>query len=208
MIRLRAPHYHLFTGYNGIVSARDMVIPITKQVSQFVLLRLRLFNVLLWRLSYIRVASSVQSKGFESLKRPLHTSTNDDDDFADLGLPVKRGGCMLPKLMTEKPEPFLKISDTKKKLPGSYFKPGSCLNIKDISTKVGISSPVPSLDLENNNDGTSNFRTSSSVMIKNVPSIINLLELKEAISVFGKVSKASKRSVPNGLNCYDIEFKG
>ena len=102
-----------------------MVIPITK------------------KLSCIRVVRSVQSKGFKSLKRPLHTSTNDEDDFAELGLPVEKGGCMIPKLMTKKPE----------------------------------------------------------------PSTINVLELEEAISFFGKVSKASKRSVPNRFDYYDIEFK-
>ncbi|XVF32865.1 hypothetical protein REPUB_Repub17cG0119600 [Reevesia pubescens] len=149
----------------------------------------------------------VWTKGFESLNWPLQTSTNDDDDFEDLGLPVERGGSVIPKLMTEKRESFLKINGTKLKSHGSSFKADSCLNIEDVSTKVGNSSPVPSLDLENNNDGRSYFRTSSSVTIKNVPSIISLLELKEAILVFGKVSKASKRSVPNGLDCCDIEFK-
>ncbi|KAK6239460.1 hypothetical protein QUC31_004929 [Theobroma cacao] len=81
--------------------------------------------------------------------------------------------------------------------------------MKDIALVVGNSSPVPSLDFENCNDEecTFKFGTSLSVMIKNVPSIINLLQLKEAISAFVKVSKASKRSVPNGLDCCDIEFK-
>ncbi|XVF72713.1 hypothetical protein PTKIN_Ptkin12aG0142400 [Pterospermum kingtungense] len=179
---------NLFPGYNGLVSTKKMVIPVSR------------------RLSYIRVVSSVQSKGFESLNRLLHTSSNDDDDFAELGLPVERGGCLIPKLMTEKPEPFLK-TESKKKSHGSSFKADGCLNNRDISKKAGISSPVPTLDLENNNDGRSNFRTSSSITIKNVPSIINLLDLKEAISVFGNVSKASKRSVADGLDCCDIEFK-
>lgn len=63
------------------------------------------------------------------------------------------------------------------------------------------------IDLENNNDRRFNFRASSSITIKNVPSIITLLELKEALSIFGEVSKASKRSVADGLDCCDIEFK-
>ncbi|XVE73403.1 hypothetical protein DITRI_Ditri11bG0115400 [Diplodiscus trichospermus] len=179
MIRLRASIYHIFTGNNSLVTARKMVIPIT----------------------------SLQSKRFQSLQ-PLHTSnSDDDDDFAELGLPVARAGCVIPKLMTEKREPLLEISDTIKKSHGLYVETDSCLKIKGISTKVGISSPVPSLAIENNNDGRSNFSSSCSVTIKNVPSIVTLLELKEAVSLLGNVSKASKRSVPNGLDCCDIEFK-
>ena len=49
-------------------------------------------HILYRRLSYIRVVGSIQSKGLESLKRPLHTSTNDDDDFTELVLLVERGG--------------------------------------------------------------------------------------------------------------------
>ncbi|MBA0652862.1 hypothetical protein Goklo_020088, partial [Gossypium klotzschianum] len=99
-----------------------------------------------------------------------------------------------------------KINGTKKKLNGSPFKEDSCLNIKDVSLKVG-NSFVPSLDLENNNSGRSTFRTSSSVTIKNAPSIIDFLELKEAISVFGKVIKVSRRPGTYGLDNWDIEFK-
>ncbi|KAE8697943.1 MYB-like DNA-binding domain protein [Hibiscus syriacus] len=174
--RFRVPVYHLFTGYSGFVSARKTALPIT------------------W-----------QSKGFESLKRSLHTST-DDDDFAELGLPEERVGGIIRKLKTGKPEHFVKIGGAEKKLNGSHFKADSHLNIKDVSHKVAKSS-VPSLDLQNNNDEKSNFRTSHSVTIKNVPSIIDCLKLKKTISVFGKVSKFSKRSVPNGLDCCDIEFK-
>ncbi|KAK8565527.1 hypothetical protein V6N13_020626 [Hibiscus sabdariffa] len=167
--RFRVSVYHLLSGYSGLVSARKTALPIT----------------------------CIQSKGFESLKRSLHTST-DDDDFAELGLPVERVGGVVRKLKTGKPEYFL--------LNGSPFKSDSHLKIKDVSHKVEKSS-VPSLDLLNDNDKISDFKTSHSVTIKNVPSIIDSLELKEAISVFGKVSKFSKRSVPNGLDCYDIEFK-
>ncbi|KAE8722850.1 MYB-like DNA-binding domain protein [Hibiscus syriacus] len=124
----------------------------------------------------------VYSIGFGSLERSLHTST-DDDDFVELGLQVERVGGVIQKLKTGKPE---------------YF--------PDVSCKVGKSS-VSSLDVQNDNDEGCNCRTSHSVTIKNVPSIINCLELKEAISVFGKVSKASKRSVPNRFDCCDIELK-
>ncbi|OMO63954.1 Thioredoxin [Corchorus capsularis] len=114
---------------------------------------------------------------------------------------MENGGGIL--LQTEKRDP-LRIGGTKKKNQGSPCK-DSCPNKKDVSPKLGNS--TTSRDLENNNDKSSNFRTSSSVTIKNVPSIIDLPQLEEAISVFGKVSKAFKRSVPNGLDCCDIEFK-
>ncbi|KAA3475103.1 Thioredoxin [Gossypium australe] len=148
---------------------------------------------------------SIQPKGFESLKRSVHTS-NDDDDFAELGLPVERVGGVIAKLRTERPQHFVKINGTKKKLNGSPFKEDSCLNIKDVSLEVG-NSFVPSVDLENNNSGRSTFRTSSSVTIKNAPSIIDFLELKEAVSVFGKVIKVSRRPGPYGLDNWDIEFE-
>ncbi|GMI66623.1 hypothetical protein HRI_000331600 [Hibiscus trionum] len=175
--RFRVSVHHLLTGYSGLVSARKIALPIT----------------------------CIQSKGFESLKRSLHTST-DGDDFAELGLPVERVGGVVRKLKTGKPEYFLKIGGAEKKLNGSPFKADSYIKIMDVSHKVAKSS-VPSLDLENENDKNSDFKTSHSVTIKNVPSIIDCLELKEAISLFGKVSKFSKRSVSNGLDCCDIEFK-
>jgi hypothetical protein len=31
--------------------------------------------------------------------------------------------------------------------------------------------------------------------------------LKEAVSTYGKISNASMRAVPNGLDCCDIEFE-
>ncbi|XP_017973714.1 PREDICTED: uncharacterized protein LOC18613667 [Theobroma cacao] len=147
--------------------------------------------------------------------------------LTELALPVEGGG-VIPKLKTEKPEPFgvsiqgisytpshpsvplwQRISGTKKKPYASFSKADSFPSMKDIALEVGNSSPVPSLDFENCNDEecTFKFGTSLSVMIKNEPSIINLLQLKEAISAFVKVPKASKRSVPNGLDCCDIEFK-
>ncbi|TYG93645.1 hypothetical protein ES288_A11G126900v1 [Gossypium darwinii] len=175
--RFRVSLHHLVTGYAGLVSARKIVLPLT----------------------------CIQPKGLESLKRSVHTS-NDDGDFAELGLPVERVGGVIAKLMTERPQHFVKINGTKKKLNGSPFKEDSCLNIKDVSLIVG-NSFVPSLDLENNDSGRSTFRTSSSVTIKNAPSIIDFLELKEAISVFGKVIKVSRRPGPYGLDNWDIEFK-
>lgn len=54
----------------------------------------------------MKVLGSFQYKGFESLKQPLHTSTDNDDDFEELGDPVEKGLRMPIKLKTEKPEPY------------------------------------------------------------------------------------------------------
>lgn len=49
---------------------------------------------------------SFQLNGVKSLKRYLHYSSEEEDDFSELGSPVGQGGGTVLKLMTEKPEPF------------------------------------------------------------------------------------------------------
>uniref|UniRef100_A0A2P2P121 Uncharacterized protein LOC105137957 isoform X11 n=1 Tax=Rhizophora mucronata TaxID=61149 RepID=A0A2P2P121_RHIMU len=51
------------------------------------------------------------------------------------------------------------------------------------------------------------FKSSTSVTIRNIPSIIQLPHLIEAILIFGKILNASVKTVPNGLDCCDIEFE-
>ncbi|KAE8693720.1 hypothetical protein F3Y22_tig00110794pilonHSYRG00133 [Hibiscus syriacus] len=166
--RFRVSVFRLLTGYSGLVSPRKIALPITWQI---------LFAHITYEVILCKSGCSIQTKRFGSLERSLHTST-DDDDFAELGLPVERVGGVIQKLKTGKPEYFLNTNGAKQKLNGSPFKTDSRLNIKDASCKVGKSS-VPSPDLQNDNDER----------------------------FFGKVSKASKRSVPNGFDCCDIEFK-
>uniref|UniRef100_A0A6M2ELV2 Uncharacterized protein n=1 Tax=Populus davidiana TaxID=266767 RepID=A0A6M2ELV2_9ROSI len=83
-------------------------------------------------------------------------------------------------------------------------------------SKLIICASTPHLKPENNTDAScsnlakknaSNFKSSTSVTIENVPSLIHLCRLKEAVSTFGKISNASMRAVPNGLDCCDIEFE-
>lgn len=47
-----------------------------------------------------------QLEGIQSLRRSFYSSSDEDDDFAELGSPVARSLGTLKKLKTEKPEPF------------------------------------------------------------------------------------------------------
>lgn len=122
-----------------------------------------------------------------------------------------------------------------KKLTGTASKQNNCASKNSVSTKKASSLPsesirklvntfskqnncasTPHLKPENNTDAScsnlakknaSNFKSSTSVTIENVPSLIHLHRLKEAVSTFGKISNASMRAVPNGLDCCDIEFE-
>lgn len=121
------------------------------------------------------------------------------------------------------------------KLTGTASKQNNCASKNSVSTKKASSLPsesirklantfskqnncasTPHLKPENNTDAScsnlakknaSNFKSSTSVTIENVPSLIHLRRLKEAVSTFGKISNASMRAVPNGLDCCDIEFE-
>lgn len=123
------------------------------------------------------------------------------------------------------------------KLTGTASKQNNCASKKQnsVSTKKASSLPsesirnlvstfskqnncasTPYLKPENNTDAScsklakknaSNFKSSTSVTIENVPSLLHLRRLKEAVSTYGKISNASMRAVPNGLDCCDIEFE-
>uniref|UniRef100_A0A3N7G3Y3 Uncharacterized protein n=1 Tax=Populus trichocarpa TaxID=3694 RepID=A0A3N7G3Y3_POPTR len=121
------------------------------------------------------------------------------------------------------------------KLTGTASKQNNCASKNSVSTKKASSLPsesirnlvntfskqnncasTPHLKPENNTDAScsklakknaSNFKSSTSVTIENVPSLLHLRRLKEAVSTYGKISNASMRAVPNGLDCCDIEFE-
>lgn len=121
------------------------------------------------------------------------------------------------------------------KLTGTASKQNNCASKNSVSTKKASSLPsesirnlvstfskqnncasTPYLKPENNTDAScsklakknaSNFKSSTSVTIENVPSLLHLRRLKEAVSTYGKISNASMRAVPNGLDCCDIEFE-
>ncbi|KAI5599176.1 hypothetical protein BDE02_02G181100 [Populus trichocarpa] len=92
----------------------------------------------------------------------------------------------------------------------------SIRNLVNTFSKQNNCASTPHLKPENNTDAScsklakknaSNFKSSTSVTIENVPSLLHLRRLKEAVSTYGKISNASMRAVPNGLDCCDIEFE-
>ena len=58
-----------------------------------------------------------------------------------------------------------------------------------------------------NNKSTSTFKKPKSICVKNVPSVLSLAQLKEALSVFGMISHASMRTKQDELDCCDVEFE-
>ncbi|KAL3519136.1 hypothetical protein ACH5RR_021725 [Cinchona calisaya] len=61
--------------------------------------------------------------------------------------------------------------------------------------------------LDVNRKSSPKVDTSCSVSVKNIPSTVGLSDLVQAISMFGKVSSACIRSVPDGLDCCDVDFE-
>ena len=88
-------------------------------------------------------------------------------------------------------------------------------SLKDNSSKLGKSYLTLRLKLDNldnvssnpNSVDASNFKGSSSVSIEKIPSSVKLSQLKEALSVFGKISKASMRSKIKKDDCCNIQFE-
>ena len=88
-------------------------------------------------------------------------------------------------------------------------------SLKDNSTKLVNSSLALRLKLDNldnvssnpNNVNASNFNSSSSISVEKIPSSVNLSQLKEALSTFGKISKASMRNKPKKRGCCYIQFE-
>ena len=88
-------------------------------------------------------------------------------------------------------------------------------SLKDNSTKLVNSSLALRLKLNNldnvssnpNNVNASNFNSSSSISVEKIPSSVKLSQLKEALSTFGKISKASMRSKPKKCGCCYIQFE-
>ncbi|KAL7199044.1 hypothetical protein ACSBR2_021347 [Camellia fascicularis] len=133
-------------------------------------------------------SNRLQLQGIESLKRSLHSFVDDDDDFSELGPATAQRAAKQLKLMTEKRELY----------------------------GVKTSPSVPR-KLQNQNDDSrytvntknaSHLPNSSSITIEDVPSIVKLSQLIGAISIFGEISRASMRTLPNGLHCCDVEFQG
>ncbi|KAK9281400.1 hypothetical protein L1049_004300 [Liquidambar formosana] len=182
---------------------------------------------------YRRTLANCQLQGIRS-QESLHSSSDEDDDFAELGLPLlqggstvlklttkkpeklSQGGSTVLKLMTEKSEHFKKTDPARKASSSTSLHAESNPTSTDIRLKQG--NPIPGLHLKFENDSevprlnvnsktASNCKNSSSITIENIPSVINLPQLKEAISIFGKITNASMRTVPNELDCCDVVFE-
>lgn len=68
------------------------------------------------------------------LPRSFHSSSSGDDDFSELGSPVPKAATSLPKLMTEKPEPYNKKANRRRKPSGVLSE--SCTSLEDDSSKL------------------------------------------------------------------------
>lgn len=152
---------------------------------------------------YIRSKSNIGTLtnprlGFRSLQQSFYSSLDEDDDgFAELGAPVDvahKGGTV-PKLMTEKREPFKKDDPTRKSSSASR----SPSNGRPNST----ASPSPPLK----NKGAQTFRNPNVIVVENVPSTVDIYQLKKAASVFGVITTASMSSGPNKLGLCSLEFE-
>lgn len=155
--------------------------------------------------------SSFQFQRFKSSKGLLIKVHDDDNDFSDLGPPVERAIRQL-KLVTEKPDLFLKL-DNGRKVSSRKSRSESEQHVKGIIST--LDKPCQS-ELANGDDASRSTYTTSdaasrngrrSISVGNVPSTISLSQLVKAVSVFGKVCTTSVRHLPDGLNCWDIQFK-
>ncbi|XP_030945532.1 uncharacterized protein LOC115970018 [Quercus lobata] len=163
----------------------------------------------------IQRLANFQLEGIQSLRRSFYSSSGEDDDFAELGSPVVRSLGTLKKLKTEKPEPFRKNEHAKRSSSGKSLRSEASPSLKDNSTKLVNSSLALRLKLDNldnvssnpNNVNASNFNSSSSISVEKIPSSVSLSQLKEALSTFGKISKASMRSKPKKRGCCYIQFE-
>ncbi|XP_015164990.1 uncharacterized protein [Solanum tuberosum] len=158
-----------------------------------------------------RSCSSFQFQRFKSSKGLLFKVHNDDNDFSDLGPPVERAFGQL-KLVTEKRDPFLKL-DNGRKVSSRKSRSESMQRVK--GKVLTLDKPHQS-GCGNGDDASGSTYTTSdaacmdvrrSIAVGNVPSTISLSQLVEAVSVFGKFCAASVRHLPDGLNCWDIQFK-
>lgn len=62
-------------------------------------------------------------------------------------------------------------------------------------------------DVTSNNKCHSSIKNSSSISIENVPSAVNMSELLESLSTFGKVSSSSMENVASGLDRCFVKYE-
>ncbi|KAF3436522.1 hypothetical protein FNV43_RR23614 [Rhamnella rubrinervis] len=189
--KLRASLCAAITGEHGIISA----------------------SAILRASAYMR--NICLSEGIQSLKQSFHNAS-DEDEFSVLGPVVGKGETNIRKLMTEKPDHYRKLNSTIKASSRSSLPAKSIPKLKENFSELYNSSPTVFLKLENqknvygsdiNNKSTSNFKKLKSICVKNLPSVLSLSQLKEALSVFGMISHASLRTKQDELDCCDVEFE-
>ncbi|KAE8009392.1 hypothetical protein FH972_005830 [Carpinus fangiana] len=191
--RLRACLSALFTGEHGVVSR----------------------SVKPRAASYLRILANSQSEGIHSLRRSLHSSSEEDDDFSESAVPVAQGVGTHLKLKTAKPDPFRKDEPRRRSSSRMSLPAEGRPRSKGISSKLVKSSPTPTLKPDNQVNISStptninffNFKSSSSISVENVPSTIKLSLLKSELSVFGEISMASMTSKPNEFDCCYVQFE-
>ncbi|KAM7501172.1 hypothetical protein LguiB_000076 [Lonicera macranthoides] len=157
-------------------------------------------------------SSSNEEDGFSELGPSV-------DFFTELGPPLVQSAGPPLKLVTEKPEIFKRKAPSMKGKGGRILPAESSPILRNILSGLGTgkASPAssPKLDDPNNiseftgdtSKKASNLKFSSSISIENVPSIVNLAQLIEAISKYGNISSASMRTLPDGVNCCDVKFE-
>ncbi|KAF3681857.1 putative protein TPRXL-like [Capsicum annuum] len=158
-----------------------------------------------------RSSGSFQFQRFKSSKGLLFKVHNDDNDFSDLGPPVQRAIGQL-KLVTEKPDHLLKLGNgrivSSRKSRSESKKPvKSRILTVDKSCQSEFGNDDDASGSTYTTSGAASLNGRRSISVGNVPSTISLSQLVKAASVFGKVYTSSVRHLPDGLNCWDIQFE-
>ncbi|KAJ7977633.1 sucrose-phosphatase-related [Quillaja saponaria] len=165
-------------------------------------------------LSYRRSLTYFWLGEFYSVNRSLCSSSGEDDKFSELGSPVTNSVSTFPKLMTAKPEPYL---TDKKTLATRKASTGISLNVdmKGTLSTADNFSPAARLQPKDPSHGSkSNSRKNVSysgalnlIVVENIPSTISLCQVKDALSVFGKITNVSMRTNLNKPSCCHVVFK-
>ncbi|WOG94712.1 hypothetical protein DCAR_0314009 [Daucus carota subsp. sativus] len=140
--------------------------------------------------------------GFKGLQRRMHSSLASEDDFSDLGPPVIQGVNTRLKLATEKPEFFRNTRPKTEKAENARL-----IVEKANGTHPTTKKPKNYSDVTSNNKCHSSIKNSSSISIENVPSAVNMSELLESLSTFGKVSSSSMENVASGLDRCFVKYE-
>ncbi|KAF5204096.1 sucrose-phosphatase-like protein [Thalictrum thalictroides] len=154
--------------------------------------------------------------GDRFLKHSLHSSSSEEDDFAELDLPVKEGPAIHSKLMTEKTKEKVRSNYSRKAKSSSKLQGKDNPIFKSLSREndnrppdlccVGESRTEIS-DIEKDTEDSAIIINTKSVTIEKVPTKINLTDLKNALSEFGEILNASISSETDGFSTCYVEFK-